>query len=42
MMKDELNGQISSHFIALCPELYLFKIDGKEVMKKVKGVEGRL
>lgn len=38
--KDEMCGQILSHFIALRPKLYAYKLDGKEEVKKAKGIGG--
>lgn len=35
MMKDELNGHILSHFVAVCPNLYLFKIDGMDYSAEI-------
>lgn len=38
-MKDEFNGIPMTHFVALRPKLYVYKVDDKEVNRD-KGVGG--
>lgn len=39
IMKDELNSKLISHVIALRPKSYCFKVENKDVVKKLKGVK---
>ena len=40
LMKDENNGQIMTKFIGLRAKMYTYKVVGKPVTKKIKGITG--
>lgn len=39
LMKDELNGNILSHFVGLRAKMYAIKVENREKTKKIKGVK---
>ena len=40
LMKDENNGAIMTEFVGLGSKMYATRVDGKNEVKKVKGVKG--
>ena len=39
MFKDEESGKQITHFVGLRPKLYSYKVEGKEELKKCKGIK---